>query len=233
MRSIDNYLIDHKGKEKLFHTNLLKQYHRRAYINLATVLEESSTQIEEPDAHELTFAPSNEDFLNAVENFSVTPDGRIDDYIDQVPAIGGKVSPEQFDNIVTLTTNLKDVLSEIPGYTSIIEHDIQLCSSKRDKPKLYPIPLHIKLFFQQEVEEFLQQGIIQTSKSPHWASVVVVKKFNGNYCLAVEFHVLHAMTTFDVEPISTITEDLHKFFGGKYFSEPDLTKFLCKIMLEP
>ena len=226
-----NYLVDHNGKQKLYHANLLKRYHRRARINLATVLDESSTLTEEPDVQEVTFTPSEEEFLDPAEDLPLTPDGRIDDCPDAVLTVGDQLSSEQRENILTLTTHFNDVFSEVPGCTSIIKHDIQLCSAGRIKPKLYPIPLHIKPFFQQEVEQLLQQGIIRPSTSQHGSPVVMVKKPNGSYRLAVDFRVLNSMTTFDAEPINTITEDLHKFFGCKYFSELDLTKAYYQVPL--
>lgn len=35
-----NYLINEKGKSKLYHANLLKKYHPRAVVGLAHVLDE-------------------------------------------------------------------------------------------------------------------------------------------------------------------------------------------------
>lgn len=44
-----NYFTDKDGKQKLYHADILKRYHRRPHINQATVLNEPSTSSEWQD----------------------------------------------------------------------------------------------------------------------------------------------------------------------------------------
>lgn len=67
--------------------------------------------------------------------------------------------------------------------------------------------------------------------SQHCSPVLIVKKASGSYCLAVDFPMLNSIPEFDAKTINTITEGLHKFYGSTFFSELDITKAYCQILL--
>lgn len=231
-----NYVIEEKGKPKLYHANLLKRYYRRAQVHQATVLDEPSVSGNAQDAPDVSFSPSEKECLETdedlPEDLPITPDGRVDENKpDTFLDIEKTLTAKQRSDVIKLTMDFKDVLSEIPGCTATLQHDIEVCTTERIKPKLYPIPLYLKPFFQQEVEELLKQGIIRPSASPHCSPVVMIKKPSGSYRLAVDYRQLNSVTVFDAEPITTITEDLHKFYGSRYFSELDLTKAYYQVPL--
>ncbi|XP_050703984.1 uncharacterized protein LOC126989430 isoform X2 [Eriocheir sinensis] len=227
-----NYVIEEKGKPKLYHANLLKRYYRRAQVNQAAVLDEIFLPSDAQDAPELTFSLAEPELLETADDLPITPDGRLDQAdSNTVPEVRETLTTSQRSELFQLISDFKDVFSEIPGCTSSLQHDIEVCTTERVKPKLYPIPLHLRPFFQQEVEQLLSQGIIKPSTSPHCSPVVMVKKTAGNYRLAVDYRVLNSITVFDAEPITTITEDLHKFYGSRYFSELDLTKAYYQVPL--
>lgn len=54
------------------------------------------------------------------------------------------------------------VFSDIPGCTSLIEHDIALTSGGCLKPKVYLISVHLQQHFRREVDQLLEQGKNQT-----------------------------------------------------------------------
>ena len=227
-----NYLIDEKGKPKLYHANLLKQYYRRASVNQATLLDENNVPDQLPVSTSIKFQEV-QDHLAYDEDLPVTPDGRTESTCssDNALAVCDDLTSTQKWDLQNIIQEYGDVFSETPGCTQAIKHDIEVCSTERIKPKLYPVPLHLKLHFNQEVEELLSQGIIRTSTSPHCSPVLMVKKSSGSYRLAVDFRMLNAITVFDAEPINTITEDLHKFHGSIFFSELDITKAYYQIPL--
>ena len=163
----------------------------------------------------------------------MTPDGRTDSThsSDDAPAVCEDLTSTQKWDLQNLIQEYGDVFSETPGCTQAIKHDIEVCSTERIKPKLYPVPLHLKTYFNHEVEEFLSQGIIRPSTSHHSSPVLMVKKSSGSYRLAVDFRMLSSITRFDAEPITSITEDLHEFHGSIFFFELDITKASYQIPL--
>ena len=76
--------------------------------------------------------------------------------------------------------------SDQPGRFKIIEHDITLTTTERIQAKIYPVPIHLQHYYQEEVEQLLNQGIIQPSTSPHCSPVVMVRKSNGTYQMIID-----------------------------------------------
>ncbi|XP_076053612.1 uncharacterized protein LOC143032622 [Oratosquilla oratoria] len=99
------------------------------------------------------------------------------------------------------------------------------------KELVYPVPVHLEPHFESEVERLFQQGIIQRSSSPHCSPVVMVRKSDGSYRMAIDYRQLNAVTVFHAEPVCNIEEDLYKFSGSKYFSELDLCKAYYQVPL--
>ena len=223
-----NYLIDEGGKPKLYHANLLKRYHRRAHVQQAYVLDETSSLEDFVSAglNLVQMAVVEEEFGADVEDqFPLTPDGRTSATPSvEPPSFSPDLTLEERSDINSLVHSYDDVFSETPGCTSVIQHDIQLITTERLKAKMYPIPVHLQPHFREEVDRLLEQGIIQPSSSPHCSPVVMVRKSDGSYRMAVDYRSLNAITVFDAEPVGTIEEDLHKFTRARYFSELDLTK---------
>ncbi|XP_069988596.1 uncharacterized protein [Penaeus vannamei] len=131
---------------------------------------------------------------------------------------------EQKSDIDSVIAEFVDVFSLTPGCTNTLEHDIEVNTTERIKSKVYPIPIHLKPHFEDEVDQLLEQGIIQLSSSPHSSPVVMVKKSDGSYRMAIDYRAVNSVTNFHAEPACTMEEDLYKFSGCNYFSELDLTK---------
>ncbi|XP_037784772.1 uncharacterized protein LOC119580748 [Penaeus monodon] len=128
-----------------------------------------------------------------------------------------------------LTTD--DIFSDIPGCTSLIKHNIELTSTEIIRAKRYPIPVHLHSHFREEVYKSYEQGIIRLSSSPYCSPVVMVKKDDGTYRMAIDFRAINSITVFHAEPSCTMEEELFKFAGARYFSEIDLTKAYYQIPL--
>ena len=121
--------------------------------------------------------------------------------------------------------------SDVPGHCTTLGHDITVTTTDRVQAKIYPVPVHLQPSFRQEAEILFQQGIIQRSSSPHCSLVVMVRKQDNSYRMAIDYRQLTFITVFHAEPTCNITEDLHKFSGSKYFSELDLCKAYYQIPL--
>ncbi|XP_047469564.1 uncharacterized protein LOC125025584 [Penaeus chinensis] len=226
-----NYLIDEGGKPKLLHANLLKKYHRRAISCQSNVMDEES-KIDVETNPKVVQNCILEDAELCNSNFPLTTDGEMSILPEKdQPDVCSDLSAEQKSDIQSLTTNFRDVFSLIPGCTNTLEHDIEVNTTERIKSKIYPIPIHLKSHFEAEVDRLLEQGIIQLSSSPHSSPVVMVKKSDGSYRMAIDYRAVNSVTNFHAEPACNMEEDLYKFSGCKYFSELDLTKAYYQVKL--
>lgn len=108
-----------------------------------------------------------------------------DDAVNNSTIFSG-LSKDQCAEIEDLVNEFSDAFSNIPGCTSLVEHGITLASTKRLKPQVYPIPIHLQSHFEKEVVQLLDQGIIRLSSSPHCSPVVMVKKSDGIYRMAID-----------------------------------------------
>nr|XP_027232840.1 uncharacterized protein LOC113824300 [Penaeus vannamei] len=226
-----NYLIDEGGKQKLLHANLLKKYHRRATSSQPNVMDEES-KIDAEMNPQIVQNCILEDTELSDSNFPLTSDGEepILPESDQ-PEICSDLSAEQKSDIDSVIAEFVDVFSLTPGCTNTLEHDIEVNTTERIKSKVYPIPIHLKPHFEDEVDQLLEQGIIQLSSSPHSSPVVMVKKSDGSYRMAIDYRAVNSVTNFHAEPACTMEEDLYKFSGCNYFSELDLTKAYYQVKL--
>lgn len=220
-----DYLIDCPKGPRLYHANLLKRYFRRTQVSFAHVLDEVSFGEDETPVTPCITDP--EDYSC---NLPITPDGQVDDDTSR-PQINPNLEPKDCNALRDLLNEYQDTFSDTPGCTSTIEHDIVLNTTARIHCKIYPVPLYLKPFFEEEVNRLFQQGIIQRSSSQHCSPVVMVPKPDGSYRMAVDYRRLNAATVFHAEPGCNIEEDLHKFAGAKFFSELDLSKAYYQVPL--
>ena len=218
-----DYLIDEPRGPKLYHANILKKYHRRAQVNQVQVLDEISSLAE---VESIGKAPNLEEDPN-LPLFSLTADNETI----LGPEINPNLSWKQSADIEDLILEYRDTFSDKPGCTNTLEHDIVLSTTERIQAKIYPVPIHLQSIYQNEVEQLLSQGIIQPSTSPHCSPVVMVRKADDTYRMAIDYRLLNSVTIFQAEPACNIEEELHKFSGAKFFSELDLCKAYYQVPL--
>lgn len=228
-----NYVVKYKGKPKLFHINLLKKYHRRAKVNYADADCKSIPQ-ETPyncgtmyvcqasvveTTKDLEEGPSNIEILdtdsNGVETFKISKD----------------LTEKQSRGLHKLIGTYSDVFSDLPGSTSTVIHSIKLQSSAPFRAKHYPIPLHLRSAFDNEVDKLLELKIIRPSSSPYSSPPLLVSKPDGSYRLTIDYRALNSITEFDAEPPCLPENELDKFHGAQFFSEFDITKAYHQIHL--
>ena len=225
-----DYAMDVKGKTKLFHVNLLKKYIRRSTVCLSTFDGLSSSEVIE----EVT-SPNVATNLCIIED---SPDTELPTVSSENPSIenfklGKSLTGDMVADLQGVLKNFDNVFSDIPGCTSTITHTIKLKTNEPLKSKFYPVPIHLTKEFESEVSNLLKLGIIEPSNSPYCVPVVLIKKPDTTYRLALDLRVLNSVTVFDCEPMPLIDQDFYKFTGAVHFSEIDITKAYYQIVLDP
>lgn len=83
------------------------------------------------------------------------------------------------------------------------------------------------------VDEMLECGVIQHSKSP-WASpVVIVEKKDGSLRFGVDYQQLNVVTKVEVFPLPKIDDSLALLSKSKYFSTLNLATGFWQVPMEP
>ena len=83
------------------------------------------------------------------------------------------------------------------------------------------------------VQDMLDRGIIEPSRSP-WASpVVLVEKKDGTLHFCVDYRRLNAATKIEVFPLPRIDDSLDMLSKSKYFSTLDLDSGFWQVPIEP
>ena len=142
------------------------------------------------------------------------------------------LTPVQIADVKDVLSELQRTLTDIPGRTGVLEHDIRLTDPKPFKVHQYPTPFRAKEAIEKEIETMLEQEIIRPSSSPYCSPITVVSKPDGNIRLCIDFRKLNAITIFDNEPIPQMDEMVTRLTKAKYFTKLDLTKGYWQIPLK-
>ena len=108
------------------------------------------------------------------------------------------------------------------GCTDVVRHTIDTGDYPplRQPPRCIPFALREKV--EEMVEEILEQGVIEPSKSP-WASpIVLVAKKDGSTRFCVDYRMLNSVTKKDVYPLPHIDDILDSLASQRYFHDPRL-----------
>ncbi|XP_068205363.1 uncharacterized protein [Palaemon carinicauda] len=223
-----DYYVKVGNRLKLYHANMLKTYHRRSKVS---VIQQEVN-----------------DLLNSAKLFSalqaeVQPVIAItDNNCCELPSrdedsgnynFCESLSSDKINDLECLLKSFTDVMSDTPGRTKTISHNIKLQSDEPIRAKNCPIPLSLLDEFNKEVDRMIDMDIIQPSTSDYCSPVVIVRKPNGSIRLCVDFRTLNKYSEFDAEPMPSINNDLHKMNGAKYFTELDLCKGYWQVPLDP
>ena len=82
------------------------------------------------------------------------------------------------------------------------------------------------------LEDLKQRGVIEESKSPYAAPIVLVRKKSGGLRLCIDYRKINKITVKDAFPLPRIAESLDALEGANYFSTFDLAQGYHQILLK-
>ena len=209
-----DYKVSVKGKEKIYHANLLKSYmfrggndtNRMTTALCASVVEYESESCSMQDEAKLELGEfeGKETFRDVV--------------------INKELEPDQYRQVEAIVEEFKDFFTDKPGRTSLVEHRIVTTTDQPVRSRPYPTPYFLRETIRNEVDQMLKLGVIEKSDSCYASPVVLVRKDDGSNRFCVDYRKLNRITVFDAEPMDR-TEDI--MFGlnqERFFSKIDLSK---------
>lgn len=122
--------------------------------------------------------------------------------------------------------------SKVPK-TPIAKH--RIITSEHARPlrqSPYRVSPREREAIRKQVDEMLRDDVIQPSKSPWAAPVVLVKKKDGSLRFCVDYRRLNNITKKDVYPLPRIDDTLDRLCHAKYFSSMDLKSGYWQIEID-
>ncbi|GBO04446.1 Retrovirus-related Pol polyprotein from transposon 17.6 [Araneus ventricosus] len=169
-----------------------------------------------------------------VNNVSTSKVGKQIDWATQIDL--SHLKDEQKLKVMDLLSKYNSVfaqdIAEL-GVCDLIEHEIHLTDQIPTRQKPYRVPYNLKPEMKKQINLLLEAGIIQPSKSPFCAPVLLVKKADNSYRLVADLRKLNSKTIPDNFPLPNLTEMIDGLSGAKYFSTLDLTSGFHQMVMHP
>ncbi|RUS75619.1 hypothetical protein EGW08_016612 [Elysia chlorotica] len=232
----NNYKVNLGEREKTFHINILKRYHSRSSFETEEIgqnVEKGTLQCavsavisEKEEADEMG---QGEDMETSI--LIETPVCLQTETPADVDLYDG-LETKRKEQIKEILREFSDVLTDVPGQTDLIEHEIKLTSEVPIRKKPYPVPQSLRETMRNEVDNMIEAGIIEPSNSPYCSPSVIVSKRDGSNRYCIDFRALNNISIFDAEPMVR-PDDIFQEIGSKsnYLSKVDLSKGYWQIPL--
>ena len=218
---LNNYKVCVKGKERVYHANLLKKYFEREdSVPVAAVAVEVNADISK--SGNVKSEAEEVDPVDGVDFLEIG--GYVAKESIKDVATGGNHTDEQRAEFIDLASQFQSLFRESPGTTSVAQHHIKLTSDQPVSSRPYPVPYSLRESLKKDITDMMTMGVIRGSSSPYASPVVVVKKKDNTNRICVDYRKLNKLTVFDPEPMPTAEHLFQKLNGDKYFTRIDLSK---------
>ena len=225
---LNDYKMCVKGKERVYHANLLKKYFEREdSVPVGAVAVEVNAGISK-NGHVKSEAEEVDpvDGVDFLEIGGYVAKESIKDV-----ATGDNLTEEQRAEFIDLASQFQSLFKEAPGTTSLAQHHITLTSDQPVRARPYPVPYSLRESLKKDITDMMTMGVIRESSSPYASPVVVVKKKDNTNRICVDYRKLNKLTVFDPEPMPTAEHLFQKLNGDKYFTRIDLSKGYWQISI--
>ncbi|KAL0184751.1 hypothetical protein M9458_020447, partial [Cirrhinus mrigala] len=120
------------------------------------------------------------------------------------------LSATQKTELQHLIGQFSDVFSPVPGRTNTLQHEIRTPPGVIVKQRPYRIPEARRQAIETEVNQMLELGVIEPSRSPWSSPIVLVPKPDGTLRFCNDFCQLNEVSEFDAYPMPRIDELLDR-----------------------
>jgi hypothetical protein len=153
---------------------------------------------------------------------------------DQVYDVCTNLPRRQKNQLNGLLSEFQDRFSTSPtdvGRTTTLKHVIETTGTPH-KLRAYRQPQAHQKPLKEQLDQMLQSGIVQYSKSPWSSPCFLVKKKDGSFRFVVDYRRLNDKTIKDCFPLPLIDEIILNLSGCKYFTTLDLASGYWQVELD-
>ena len=225
---LNDYKVKVKGKEKVYHANLLKKYFEREETTVegAVAVGAGATSIDDAVDCAAKVDEAEEEEVDFLELGGYVAKESIEDV-----TTGPNLTHEQQNEFTDLAKQFTNLFTEAPGTTDLVQHHIKLTSDEPVRSRPYPVPYSMRESLRKDIADMIKMGVIRESSSPYASPVVVVKKKDNTNHVCVDYRKLNKLTVFDPEPMPTAEHLFHKLSGDKFYSKIGLSKGYWQITI--
>ena len=229
MSPVDYSIQLGKRSKKVFHVNMLKEWISREE-------EKADDSKHAINAVVDTEQPVPSLCIGITENEDIETDNITNPLLVAQEGIGNVVINETLEvskkgEIRALLETFEDVLTDVPGKTNLLQHDVKLNSDVPVSKKAYILPYAVRDKVKKDIQDTVEAGIAEKSTSPYAAPIVIVPKKDNTIRLCVDYRQLNKVTIFDPQPMPKLEDIINKLGKAHYISKIDLTKGFWQIPL--
>ena len=185
---LSDYKVRVKGKERVYHANLLKKYFEHEDSGpVGAVAVEMNANICSNEHVESEVAEA--DPVESIDFLEIG--GYVAKESVKDVAIGDNLSHEQRAEFMDLANEFQSLFTEAPGTTSLAQHHIKLTSDQPVRSRPYPVPYSLRESLKKDISDMMKMGVIRESSSPYTSPVVVVKKKDNTNRICVDYRKLN------------------------------------------
>lgn len=119
------------------------------------------------------------------------------------------------------------------GRTDQVMHVIDTGDAKPIKQRHYTMSPARQKLVEEELDKMLDLDIVEPSKSPWSAPIVLLDKPDGSRRFCINFKALNAVTKPDAYPLPKVTHILDRLRDARYLSSLDIKSAFWQIPLDP
>lgn len=140
--------------------------------------------------------------------------------------VGESLDEHQKEKLDQILSSFKDCFAETLedlGRCKNTQMEISLSTDKPVVGKRYQVPFSQRQILSDIIDKLLRCCIIRPSDSPYAASVLLVKKANGESRMCTDYRALNEVTIKKQYSMPVVEEQLSLLSGNKYFTTLDMT----------
>ena len=155
---LNDYKVCVKGKERVYHANLLKKYFEREdSVPVGAVAVEVNADISKSG---LVKSEAEEvDPVDGVDFLEIG--GYVAKESIKDVATGDNLTDEQRAEFIDLASQFQSLFTEAPGTTSLAQHHIKLTSDQPVRSRPYPVPYSLRESLKKDITDMMTMGVMR------------------------------------------------------------------------
>ena len=159
---LNDYKVKVKGKERVYHANLLKKYFDREETTVegAVAVGAGATSIDDAVDCAAKVDEAEEEEVDLLELGGYVAKESIEDV-----KTGPNLTDEQRTEFKDLANQFTNLFTEAPGTTDLVQHHIKLTSDEPVRSRPYPVPYSMRESLRKDIADMIKMGVIRKSCS--------------------------------------------------------------------